>query len=611
MRVSYFSALLLMSVPTQVLHARFEEARMGPRDERKLAYNTRRQAAYTQTLNRPYTNMNDENNGDEVTVPNFAGNFNKCLEHDPVTGNLTDNGKSNYLQLVKACTNSKQVDWNAIQRTPGAIRLFVNPQAGCALTMNGEDSSLFVMELPPKLVSAEAAADMIETYLNSVCRDVKFHEYGTGVGSDVDPVYGGSLTAHAAAILDDLGDAFKGPRDTNGAVTPRVLFRGKTAGDLVGPYVSQFFLVPLYPLFNAGCVGPSAAWTGVNNLPIQAFETKQTLPIAGQREFGVAWNDFIALQNGFIPKKYTSSDYSTNKRYAITGRDFGSYVHRDGPYEPYYNALNILASRGFPISPIFPYAQGLMPNEGAGLTMGAPDAFGLLGTAALAAFRAAWAQKWRCHRRLRPEAFAGLIHRAKVTDSNPYNLHESLFELHNGYDYLALVKAHNELQATLPVNSTPLPQSSTYLLSQMYPEASPEHTSYPSGHATGAGACVTILKALFNENEKINAHFAPVKVDPADPAQLIPLSNAEGADQLTVGGELNKLAFTISMGRDFGGVHYRSDGWNGMLLGEQLAITVLQDHARIYQEEGFVGFELTKFDGHKIRITPDEVIVLS
>src|SRR4051812_7614099 len=40
----------------------------------------------------------------------------------------------------------------------------------------------------------------------------------------------------------------------------------------------------------------------------------------------------------------------------------------------------------------------------------------------------------------------------------------------------------------------------TYLLPQAYPEGCPLHPSYPAGHATIAGACVTILKAFFNEN---------------------------------------------------------------------------------------------------------------
>ena len=36
----------------------------------------------------------------------------------------------------------------------------------------------------------------------------------------------------------------------------------------------------------------------------------------------------------------------------------------------------------------------------------------------------------------------------------------------------------------------------TYLLGLTYPEGSPLHPSYPSGHATLAGACITVIKAF-------------------------------------------------------------------------------------------------------------------
>jgi hypothetical protein len=39
-----------------------------------------------------------------------------------------------------------------------------------------------------------------------------------------------------------------------------------------------------------------------------------------------------------------------------------------------------------------------------------------------------------------------------------------------------------------------------YLLPMAFPESSPTHLSYPAGHATVAGACVTVLKAWFNED---------------------------------------------------------------------------------------------------------------
>jgi hypothetical protein len=48
-------------------------------------------------------------------------------------------------------------------------------------------------------------------------------------------------------------------------------------------------------------------------------------------------------------------------------------------------------------------------------------------------------------------------------------------------------------------------------------------------------------------------------------------------------------------------VHWRSDGIEGIQLGEALAISVLKDRKRLYTEP-FSGFTLTKFDGNPIVI---------
>ena len=65
---------------------------------------------------------------------------------------------------------------------------------------------------------------------------------------------------------------------------------------------------------------------------------------------------------------------------------------------------------------------------------------------------------------------------------------------------------------------------------------------------------------------------------------------------LTVGGELNKLAANVALGRNTAGVHWRSDGIEGIKLGEQVAIGLLRDYKKSFNET-FAGFSLTKFDG--------------
>lgn len=582
--------------------------RLGRRDERRCAYDIRSHAARYQNLLADNYDITAETNGDETAIPHFAAQFSKSFEHDPVTGLLTPAGQAAYQQLVKALTTGNQADFNAIARAAGSVRLFVNPQAALAYSMEGRDTSLIPMPDAPLLRSKDAAADMLEVYLKALCRDVHFNDYGTGQRTD-NAGGGVSLTGKAVRVLQDLNDVYEGPRNGQGNVDSSVLFRGLDHTAATGPYVSQFLLQPMLPLFPAGCAPFIARLTGVQNFNMTAMLQNQKLPIPQQREFGVSWNDYIAIQNGSIPKVYATSDYhSTERRYPITGRDLGGYVHMDGPYEPYYNALRVLASYGFPISRTSPYRRaGVITNETAGHQMGAPDAFALVGGVCLEGFKHAWAHKWRGQRRLRPEAFAGLIHRVKVTGQNPLGLHAALFASHDGVDVLALIRQKNEAQAIFGgygPNDT-----STYLLSQMYPESSPAHPAWPSGHATVAGACTTVIKAIFEDTALIKDYIAPVKVNPTDPTKLITLVG-EGADVMTVGGELDKLASNVALARNFAGVHFRSDAQDGLALGEQVALRYLQDHCRTYPEQGFTGYELTLRSGQRVRITPEDIVTI-
>jgi hypothetical protein len=187
--------------------------------------------------------------------------------------------------------------------------------------------------------------------------------------------------------------------------------------------------------------------------------------------------------------------------------------------------------------------------------------------------KASWYQKWLVHRRLRPEVFCGRVHNRKIGTAD-YPIHPDLLER----------------SAVLELAYR---QNGTYLLPVAFPEGSPTHPSYPAAHVCIAGACVTVLKAFFDESFMVPS---PV-VASADGATLLPYSGAP----LTVGNELNKLAFNVAMGRDFGGVHWRSDGASALLLGEAVAIGVLTDQANTYPET-FKGFSLTKFDGTTISV---------
>jgi hypothetical protein len=138
------------------------------------------------------------------------------------------------------------------------------------------------------------------------------------------------------------------------------------------------------------------------------------------------------------------------------------------------------------------------------------------------------------------------------------------------------------------------------LLPMAFPEGSPTHPAYGAGHATVAGACVTILKSWFKESTKlVDLGVTPVQPED-DGLSLVPYSGADAGD-LTVGGELNKIASNVAMGRNIAGVHWRSDATESLKLGEQLAIGILKDQKHCYNEP-FAGFSLTKFDGTVVMV---------
>jgi hypothetical protein len=55
------------------------------------------------------------------------------------------------------------------------------------------------------------------------------------------------------------------------------------------------------------------------------------------------------------------------------------------------------------------------------------------------------------------------------------------------------------------------------------------------------------------------------------------------------------------MGRNFAGIHWRTDAMEGLKLGEAVVIRIMQDLLSTYTEE-FEGFTFTKFDGTTVTV---------
>jgi membrane-associated phospholipid phosphatase len=431
--------------------------------------------------------------------------------------------------------------FEAIPQSDVAERGLTNPQAAFAFEMCGPDAHATRMYPAPTFASALQAAEMGEVYWHALTRDIPFRHYD----------FAEPLVAAAVADLNAFSEPV-GPMQ-GGLITPATLFRGETPGDLVGPYISQFLWMPI-------------------NFGLATIEQQYLFPVAGD-DFGTDYWEWLRIQRGAAPRN--SNTFDTIPRYIHNGRALGEYVHRDVAFQAYLMAALIIDGFGpDALDTNNPYLDS--ENQVGFVTFGITHITDLVTKAANAALKAAWYQKWLVHRRLRPELFAGRVEN-QANGHKDYGIHTDVL--------------NSEAVSRLGGSN------GNYLLPTAYPEGSPTHPAYPAGHAAIAGACATILKAFFNED-----YVIPLPVEPsADGLDLVTLTGVN----LTLGDEINKLASNISLGRDWAGVHYRSDGIEGLMVGEQVATGILKDYSHTYNEE-FEGFQFTRFDGTPVRIVAGE-----
>ncbi len=479
------------------------------------------------------------NNGDEQLYPSRIASYSKALPHQ-------SNGEvvpAAYDAFLAAIASGGPTLFEQIPM--GGDRNLTNPQAGLAFDLEGSDCFSMIQVPPPTFASRELAAEIAENYWMALLRDVPFVEYSTH-----------PIAAAAAADLTMFGTDFKGPKNAAGVVTPELLFRGHTPGDIAGPFMSQFWYLPCF--FGANEVSQKIRTVlGSNN---------------GGADYMTDFASWLSVQNGVSPS--SSGIYDPVPRYMRNGRDLGEWVHIDVLFQGYFQAFLVLAGTlGAQFDSGNPYANSTTQDGFA--TFGGPHIATLLCEVSTRALKAVWNQKWYVHRRMRPEVFAARVDR----------------KLHHGVNY----PVHPEILTSLSTSSRlgGYVAAGNALLPMAFPEGSPTHPAYGAGHATVAGACVTILKAWFNENAVIPNVTVP---DPTGQV-LIPA----GERRLTVGGELNKMASNVANGRNIAGVHWRSDGTESLKLGESIAISVLKDQKLSYSEQ-FDGFSLTKFDGTTVTV---------
>jgi hypothetical protein len=500
-------------------------------------------------------------NGDTARFTDFSSSYSKALLHD----SLGVPNAASWLSLRNAFTTGNATDFvNIMVGTPGggSNSKLNGPQGALAFDLEGLDSHCTVIPPAPSVASAQTAAEQIEHYWASLLADVPFTQYATN-----------SLAAQAVADLNNMS-FIRGSTNNQFPypVTARNLFRGQFVpedGSAQGPYISQFMIQPTF--------------YGAHPLD-QKYQT--FLPAGGGgSDYMTSVSEYQLVQNGGDSGRTLAFDSSL--RYVRNGRDLAAFTHVDVLYQAYLVAYLVLAGLGAAPNSGNPYI-GSLTQKGFG-TLGGPDAAGTLAEMATRALKAAWFHKWMKDMRMRPEEYGALVHARK---SNASPMPQAALALHSD--------ALNS--AVLPIINS---NYGSYLLPQAFPEGSPTHPCYPTGHGTVAGACITVLKFFFDGSQKIRLLLTEAGRDVYVPStDGLSLDTYTGGDRnnLDINGELNKLAYNISFGHGIhAGIHFRSSTYWSILLGEQVGLSILQDRAKSYNEPFTIN--ITKFDGTTATIT--------
>lgn len=551
-------------------------------------------------------------NGDEQRFrsASYPMNFTKGLEHDPDTGLVANPA---HFEAFRAAIDSGRIGaFTHSVPVPSANprRKWEAPTAGVAYDLQGPDAQAVTMPPAPAFCSEELAFEMAEVYELAMLRDVPFFSFdqngGSGSGKLNDAISRLSSTPFAQ-------NGYKGrPRktDASGNLTRQTVFRGSSPGVEVGPYLSVFMHIG-----NADRAGTYGIDEGLVNYG--AICLNQRIHVAQpQTDYMQVWADWLHVQNGYeVPSPKGGQSLTGDKRFIYTPRDLATYVHYDALYEAYLNACLILLAMGAPLDPGFGTLGGHAPhydhsdetalNSGGFALYGGPHILTLVTEVATRALKAVRFQKFNNHIRARPEVLAARIEKESVLTADFPSLCTCLPDFCAGID--------DTVQAIRAFNQAAVGDD-TALLPMAFAEGSPMHPAYGAGHATVAGACVTMLKAFFDTGAIFGKSTATNEIaffnnaKGVEPMQVEAKNSGNSLDispltdcVLTLEGELNKLAANISIGRNMAGVHYFSDYYDSLRMGEKIAIGMLEEQALCYPTDEFV-LSLPTFDGQMVRI---------
>ena len=474
------------------------------------------------------------------------------------------------------------------QDQKATVRAWESQGAGLTFDLEGPDAQAVTMPPAPTLDSQELVTEMLEVYLMALLRDVPFAKFGEtpAINEAIERLNNTTWIKNPESL--DLS-----PAERSRLRQPfnlQTVFRGITPGEQVGPYISQFLLIGNQGLGNLNDFIDGFISYG-------SLRIDQRVRVAEEnKDYMTTWEAWIDVQNGADVRGLETYMNDPGYRFIATPRDIATYVHYDALYEAYLNACIILLGLGISFDPGIPFQDKDFQDKQQGFAQfGGPHILTLVTEVATRALKAVRFQKFNLHRRLRPEVVGGWVSRFQNGDTQNLEVMQTLID-GLGADFLDQIAAHNKSQNDSQSDrqgDANNGYANSFLLPMAFPEGSPMHPAYGAGHATVAGACVTMLKAFFDTDAILP--FCYQANSNGTQLEKVPLD-----EPLTVGGELNKLAANISIGRNWAGVHYFTDYIESLRMGEKIALGILEEQKLTYGENFSMTIPL--FDGGSVTI---------
>lgn len=420
---------------------------------------------------------------------------------------------------------------------PGGPRLFIGAPNVHSATHMGMDSWRGTMPSAPTPTGVRNAAEMVDAYAMEQLRDVPFGAYPNGAGNakpcSCEQDAFDALAADIETIERKLGESWWHSPD-------RPFVEADSLTVDWGPYLSQFLLHDVH------------MWA----LPME----QQYVSYEAGVDYNDTWSEWIATLEGkdeIAPETNPKLPESDERSYISTGRDLATIVNSEPPFQQYLIVALYLLERPEERLTDLPFAARDDGNVHSYTDSGHVGILDLVTRGARQALLAAFYQKYFVHFRCRPETYAGRVH-SQCHDGRDFGIHSLLFE-----------------SETLRNRD-----GETMFLSMAYEEGSPVHPAYPSGHSVIAGTCGTILKVLASDSAWQDDFYIPSPDGSFRETVRVPVGH-RGIYQ-----EIDKLISNVGLARMFAGVHYYSDHYHGVKLGEQVAVGLLVDFfERSYTED--------------------------